>query len=162
MSDLVQHVLPGFEDYACTDQCLTCKLCPGVCSPPDLSACPYPQCLCPANDWGLEDEVEYPEFFGWRLEHLTAKQEKLLCEPGSNMMILTPDCLDQFYPEPPGDVYRCNRCHSTNIVFGVSWIVCASCEYNEPLIDFPSNNRGRDDLEEILARIQQGKSYRQK
>lgn len=134
-----QFPLPGLGDYVCAFQCLKCKLCPGVCSPPDLSACPYLQCLCPANDWDLWDEAIYPEHFWWRLEHLTEDQEQQLMEPGDDMMIITPDCLDQFYsePEPLGQVLRCPRCLSTAYTTGYPDIKCADCGYDEPLIDFP-------------------------
>ena len=36
--------------------------------------------------------------------------------------VLTPDSMDEFYkePEPWGKVQRCNRCLSTDIIFGES------------------------------------------
>ena len=133
----------GLEDYVCTYHCVACKLCPGVCHPPDLTACPYPQCLCPANDWGLGDVIEYPEFFDWRLEHLTEDKKRLLMETGSDMMIITPDCLNQFYgePEPVGQVCRCNRCLSIDIDWQPEWIVCKNCGWSEPLHDYPVARR---------------------
>ena len=137
-----QQPLPGLEDYICTLQCLKCKLCPGICSPPDSSACPYVQCLCPANDWG-EDEVKYSEFFWWRLEHLTNTLKRQLMEPGSDLMIITPDCLDQFYiePDPTGMTYRCNRCLSTNLEWQPECIICRNCDWSKPLYDFPVAKR---------------------
>ena len=138
-----QPSLPGLEDYICTYQCLDCKVCPGVCSPPDLSACPYPQCPCPTYDWGLEGETEYPPFFWWRLDHLTEEQKRLLMELDSDIMIITPDCLDQFYPEPDstGKTYRCNRCLSVDLDWQPEWIVCKKCGWSEPLYDFPVARR---------------------
>ena len=135
-----QLLLPGFEDYVCTFQRLT--------------HCPFPNaCIWEDPDIGMFERVEYPKHFEWRLEYLTEVQKRQLMEPGSDCMILTPDCLDQFYPEPPGNVYRCNRCHSTKVVFGESWVVCRDCKYNEPLIDFPENIQRRDDLEEIITSV---------
>jgi hypothetical protein len=122
-----QDVIPGLEGYVCTFQCLT--------------HCPFPDGPCIHDDpligWDLE--IEYPEFFWWRLDHLTEDQKKELMEPGSDLMIITPDCLDEFYPEPPGNPYRCPRCLSTKVHFGAVWIMCLHCGYNEPLIDFPEN-----------------------
>ena len=139
----MQNPLPGFEDYVCTFQCLT--------------HCPFPdECIWDDPLIGMFDQIVYPEFFELQLEHLTETQEKELMEEGSDLMIITPDCLDQFYPEPPGDVYRCPRCHSTDIIFGESWIVCGHCEYNEELFDFPDNLTKRDDLEEIIGKIRKG------
>lgn len=90
---------------------------------------------------GCWDKVIYPEHFWWRLDHLTEEQKQQLMEPGSDMMIITPDCLDEFYkePEPVGKVYRCNRCLSTDLDWQEYWIVCRRCGYDEPLIDFPEN-----------------------
>ena len=121
-----QAVLPGFEDCVCTFQCLT--------------HCPFPDgpCLWDDPDIGMFDQVEYPEHFWWRLDHLTEEQKKTLMEPGSDMMIITPDCLDGFYPEPIGDVYRCPRCHSTSVAENGTEITCSSCGYSEPLVDFPT------------------------
>ncbi len=138
-----QAPLAGLDEYVCTYRCLKCKLCPGVCSPPDLSACPYPQCLCLANDWGLGDEIKYPLFFWWRLDHLTKEQERRLVAPDSDMMIITPDRLDQFYPEPDptGMTYRCNRCLSVDLDWRSEWIVCRKCGWSEPLYDFPVARR---------------------
>ena len=139
MLNTAQQPLPGFEDYVCTWQCLT--------------HCPFPDnCIWDDPDMVKHPNVEYPEFFDWRLEHLTEEQKRELMAEGSDMMIVTPDCLDQFYPEPPGDVYRCPRCLSTDIIFGESWIVCGHCEYNEELFDFPDNLTQRDDLEEIILK----------
>lgn len=122
-----QETLPGFEGYVCIFQCLT--------------HCPYPDGPCPYDDPDIGEPIEYPEFFWWRLEHLTEDQKRQLMEPGLDMMIVTPDCLDDFYPEPEpvGKVYRCLRCLSTKVHFGEVWIVCRHCGYNEPLIDFPEN-----------------------
>jgi hypothetical protein len=127
----VKHTLPGFEDYVCTGQC--------------LKHCPFPegQCIWDDPEIGMFDRIEYPEFFWWRLENLTADQKRQLMEPGSDLMILTPDCLDQFYPEPEpfGQVYRCNRCLSTDLDWQAEWIVCRHCGYAEPLYDFPVARR---------------------
>ncbi len=114
-----------YKDYVCTFQCLT--------------NCPVPSELCFWDDplIGMFDGIKYPEFFGWRLEHLMEDQKKQLIEIGSDLMILTPDCLDEFYPESTGNVYRCNRCHSTNVIFSEDWIICQYCGYNEPRIDYP-------------------------
>lgn len=92
---------------------------------------------------GCWDKVEYPEHFWWRLDHLTEDQKNQLKEPGSDMMIITPDCLDQFYPEPDptGMTYRCNRCLSTDIDWQPEWIVCRHCGWSEPLHDYPMARR---------------------
>ena len=96
---------------------------------------------CPDGNWG--EPIQYPEHFYWRLEHLTEDQKKQLMEPGSDMMIITPDCLDQFYPEPDptGMTYRCNRCLSTDIDWKAEWIVCRHCGWDEPLHDYPVARR---------------------
>ena len=107
---------------SCTFQCLT--------------NCPSPG-VCIFDDPDVGEPVEYPEFFWWRLEHLAEVQKRQLMEPDSDCMILTPDCLDQFYLEPPGNVHRCRRCLSIDIVIGQDWIICRHCKYNEPLIDYP-------------------------
>ena len=90
----------------------------------------------PDGPW---EKVTYPEHFWWRLEHLTEEQKRQLMEPDSDTMIIAPDCLDKFYKEPEGNVYRCPRCLSTRLDFGDVWIICEHCGYNEPLIDFPEN-----------------------
>ena len=94
----------------------------------------------PDGDW---EKIEYPEHFWWRLEHLTEEQESQLKEPDSDMMVITPDCLDQFYPEPEpvGHAYRCNRCLSTEIDWQPEWIVCKKCGWTEPMYDFPVARR---------------------
>ena len=126
-----QHTLLGFEGYVCTFQC--------------LGHCPFPEgdCIWSDPDVGEFDMIKYPPFFGWRLEHLSEGQKRELMEPGSDMMIITPDCLDQFYPEPEpfGQVYRCNRCLSTDIDWQPEWIVCKKCGWSEPLYDFPVATR---------------------
>ncbi len=128
----IQAVLPGLEDYVCTSDCLNCKLCPGICSPPDLSACPYPQCLCPANDWGLVDKIEYPEFFWWRFEQIFGGSDEFL--------VITPDMMDEYFKEPEDSMQtRCPRCLSVEVDIGYPYIKCKNCGYNEPLIDFPEN-----------------------
>lgn len=124
-----QNCLLGLEEYVCTFQCLT--------------HCPIPDgdCIWSDPDIGCYDLVEYPEFFWWRLGHLTEEQKRVLIELGSDMMIITPDSMDEFYkePEPVGDIHRCRRCLSTNIHIRKVWIVCNNCGYGEPLIDFPEN-----------------------
>jgi len=124
-----QVTLLGMEDYVCTFQCLT--------------YCPFPDGDCMWDDPDMGESLEYPEFFQWRLEHLTDEQKRQLMEPGSDMMIITPDCLDQFYaePEPVEQVYRCNRCLSVNIDWQPEWIVCRCCGWSEPLHDYPVARR---------------------
>ena len=58
-------------------------------------------------------EIEYPEFFWWRIDHLVQ-------------------------PEPDDPMqYRCPRCFSTKIDVSYPYIQCLHCGYDEPLIDFP-------------------------
>ena len=114
------------KDYVCASRC--------------LSNCPFPDsCIWDDPDIGNFDQVKYPPFFVWRLEHLTDKQKRLLMETGSDIMILTPGCLNQFYPEPEpyGKINRCNRCLSTELEWQAEWIVCKRCGYDEPLHDYP-------------------------
>lgn len=128
---VLQPTLPGLEDYVCTFQCLT--------------HCPFPDsdCIWDDPDIGMFDQVEYSEHFWWRLEHLTELQKKQLTELESDLMIITPDCLDPFYlePDPAGKTHRCNRCLSVNLDWRPEWIVCKKCGWSEPLYDFPVARR---------------------
>lgn len=123
-----QELLPGLEGFVCTFQCLT--------------HCPFPNEPCLWDDPDIGEPIEYPPFFWWRLEYLTDWQKDQLKESGSDMMIITPDCLDQFYPEPPGNVRRCPRCLSTDIDWQTEWIICKYCGWSEPLHDYPVAQRG--------------------
>jgi len=126
-----QQPLLGLEDYICTFQC--------------LAHCPFPEgdCIWDDPDMGMFDHIEYPEHFWWRLEQLTEDLKKQLMEPDSDMLIITPDCLDQFFPEPDptGQTYRCNRCLSTDLDWQPEWIICRHCGWSEPLYDFPVARR---------------------
>ena len=133
MKLLAQHTVFKLKDYVCNFECLT--------------HCPFPdECIYDDPQMGDDYVVEYPEFFWWRYDHLTESQQHQLPE-------ITPDSLDEFYPEPPNDAYRCPRCHSANVIIGESWIVCGNCKYNEPLIDFPENLPKIDDGEMIMRRL---------
>jgi len=103
-----QHPLPGLEDYVCTFQCLT--------------HCPFPDGECIWDDplIGCFDEVEYPEFFWWRIIHEEECSIKHT-EPDNPMQI------------------RCPRCLSVEVDIGYPYIECQHCGYNEPLIDYPEN-----------------------
>ena len=126
---LGQRPLPGLGYHMCTFQCLTC--------------CPFPRGYCVYYDDAplYVDDLEYPKFFWWRLDHLTDEQAGQLTELDSDMMIVTPDCLGRFYVEPVGSVYRCPRCLSTDVGVGGDWvnIKCNMCGYGETLVDFPDN-----------------------
>jgi len=104
--------------------------------PKDCSSCIW-QRGCEANMGdpdGCWERVEYPEHFWWRFNNLPEDKRPLL---------VTPDGLDQFYPEPDptGMTYRCNRCLSTQIDWQPEWIVCKSCGWSEPLHDYPVARR---------------------
>ncbi len=103
-----QIVLPGLEGYVCTFECLT--RCPLALD----DVCFWDDPLI-----GEFDLVEYPEFFWWRVDHNI--------KPEEDWSIHDPD------PTTP----RCPRCHSVNVRIGYPYMKCLSCDYSEPLIDFP-------------------------
>lgn len=67
------------------------------------------------------DYVIYPEFFFWREDH-------------------------RAYPEPKPTVTCCPRCFSQKVNIGYPYIICDSCGYNEPLVDFPSSSYFHNDM----------------
>jgi len=82
------------------------------------------------NPDGVWEEVAYPKFFWWRFNQIFGNSDEFL--------IITPDMMDEYFKEPDDPLQtRCPRCMSIEVIIGYPDMVCQSCGYNEPLIDFP-------------------------
>lgn len=110
-----QVVLPGFEGYVCNFDCNHCPLEPGqMCYWDDPG--PFPG-FDIDNDPLFEAEFHAEEFEWWRFLY----PWKVKPEPNDK------------------NTLRCPRCYSVELSIQEQSLFCNSCEYNEPLIDFPDN-----------------------
>jgi len=125
MSELGPSILEQIEiEYSRTEKrrLFDQKPLPGledyVCTFDCLEHCPLaPDGGCYYWDTFPLENIEYPEFDSWQDLH----EESVRSEPENPLQT------------------RCPRCYSTKVTIGDTYIVCANCEYDEVLADYPAS-----------------------